>query len=60
MDPGAGVDLRKKLGDAVSQGEILYTVYADFPADFEFARRLIEKDDGYTIGVEGEITAPLR
>jgi thymidine phosphorylase len=51
MDKGAGVDLLKKLGDAVSKGEALYRVYAQFPADYEFARTLTkERGSGYTLG----------
>lgn len=50
MDKGAGVDLCKKLGDAVAKGEPLYRIHAEFPADFKFARQLCEKDSGYRIG----------
>lgn len=50
MDPGAGVDVHKKCGDPVRAGEPLYTIYADFPADFRFARERVRKGLGYTIG----------
>jgi len=50
MDKGAGVDLFKKLGDAVTEGESLYRIHAEFPSDFKFAQDLAGKDDGYTIG----------
>ncbi|HEC15694.1 MAG TPA: thymidine phosphorylase family protein [Sedimenticola sp.] len=50
MDKGAGVDLFKKLGDPVETGEPLYRIYADFPADYRFARELAEKDSGFRIG----------
>lgn len=50
MDKGAGVDLLKKLGDPVSEGEALYRIHAEFPSDFEFAQDLAAKGDGYTIG----------
>ena len=49
MDKGAGVDLHRKLGERVGKGEPLYTIYADFPADFRFATALAERDSGYTI-----------
>ncbi len=49
LDQGAGVDLLKKLGDAVAQGEPLYRVHAEFPADFRFARELSDQDSGYQI-----------
>ena len=35
---GAGVDLFRKLGDAVAAGDVLYRVHAGYPADLEFAR----------------------
>ena len=56
MDKGAGVDLFKKLGDAVAEGDPLYTVYAQFEADFYFARTLVDRNSGYRIGGAGEIS----
>jgi len=53
MDKGAGVDLHKKLGDPVSTGEPLYSIYAEFPADYDFAREAARKNSGYSIG-DGE------
>ncbi len=50
MGPGAGVDLLRKMGDAVEVGTPLYRVHAEVRAEFEFARRLCEQDDGYRIG----------
>ena len=50
MDKGAGVDLHKKLGDKIAVGEPLYSIYAEFPADFEFARELAEQNSGFTTG----------
>ncbi len=56
MDKGAGVDLFKKLGDPVKKGEPLYRVHAQFPADEQFARKLVaEKGSGYTIGRAEEV-----
>jgi thymidine phosphorylase len=49
MDPGAGVELNKKLGDPVQQGETLYAIYAQFPADFRFARAMAGQGPGYAI-----------
>ena len=49
MGKGAGVDLRKKLGEPVVAGEPLYRVHAEVRADFEFARNLSERDSGYRI-----------
>jgi thymidine phosphorylase len=53
LDKGAGVDLLKKLGDAVESGEALYRVHAQYPADYRFARDLTEDSSGYTIADEG-------
>ena len=55
MDKGAGVDLFKKLGDAVEKGEPLYRLYAEFPSDFKFAHGLCEQASGYTIGQQADI-----
>ena len=56
MDKHSGVDLNKKLGDAVSKGDVLYRIYAEFPADFKFAQTLAEEHNGYSIGVEDAVT----
>jgi thymidine phosphorylase len=55
MDKGAGVDLFKKLGDPVSTGDPLFRVHAEFEADFNFARALCERDNGYTFGTREQI-----
>ena len=55
MDVFAGVELFKKLGDPVKKGEPLYAMYADFEADFRFAKDRINKDIGYRIGTADEI-----
>ena len=48
--PGAGVDLLRKLGHAVSAGDLLYRVHASYPADLEFARQACARASGFTIG----------
>lgn len=50
MDKGAGLDLHHKLGDRVREGEPLYTIHAEFPADFNFSREAAGNDIGYHIG----------
>jgi thymidine phosphorylase len=50
ISPGAGVDLFRKLGDRVEQGQPLYRLYAEFPSNHEFARDFVAKGSGYTIG----------
>ncbi|QJD30361.1 thymidine phosphorylase family protein [Methylococcus geothermalis] len=47
---GAGVDLLHKLGDMVEEGQPLYRVYAEFPANFEFAHEFTRVRSGYRIG----------
>ena len=49
MDKGAGIELYKKFGDEVSEGEPLYRIYSEFNADFEFARQAASDDSGYRI-----------
>jgi thymidine phosphorylase len=47
MDKGAGIDLLKKAGEAVRQGEPLYRIYACMPSDYRFAVDLAAEDAGY-------------
>ena len=49
MAKGAGVDLQHKLGDTVTAGEPLYSIYAEFQADYRFAREAAEKASGVTV-----------
>lgn len=49
MDKGAGVDLYRKLGEVVREGDPLYAIHADFGADFRFAREAAAVDDGFII-----------
>jgi thymidine phosphorylase len=55
MGKGAGVDLYKKLGDAVEQGGALYRVYSAYSADQNFAQALCKEHCGFTIGRADEI-----
>jgi thymidine phosphorylase len=50
MEKGAGVSLFKKLGEAVTEGEPLYRVYSEHPAEFAFAKAHCGKSCGYQIG----------
>ena len=52
----AGVDIRRKLGERVKQGDTLYTIYAEFPSDLLFAVQQCEKGSGYLIGDESQIS----
>lgn len=46
---GAGLDLYKKEGDYVEEGDILFKVHAINAMDFAFANNEIEDYDGYAI-----------
>jgi len=50
MDKGAGVDLLRKVGDPVQQGEPLYAIHAEIDADFDFATETARQDSGFTVG----------
>ncbi len=52
----AGIDIRRKLGDRVKQGETLYAIYAEFPSDLLFAIQQCAKGNGYVIGDEAQIS----
>ena len=52
---GAGVDLLKKMGDAVKRGEPVYRVYAAFPSDLEFARQATVRSAGFDVGSRDQI-----
>ncbi len=52
---GAGVDLLCKLGQNVRAGEVLYRVYADYPADLAFARQACERASGFTLGLPEQV-----
>ncbi len=54
-DKGAGVDLFKKLGSRVDEGEPLYRIHAEFPSDFNFALKLCSDSNGYRLGSEEQI-----
>ena len=51
-DAGAGIDLFKKVGDPVQQGESLYRIHAAFAADFRFATELAAGGHGYQLTAE--------
>jgi thymidine phosphorylase len=51
----AGVDLLRKLGDSIQQGEPLYRVHAAYPSDLEFAAQLCRKASGYSLGQAHEV-----
>jgi len=55
----AGVDLLKKMGSSVKKGDVLYRIYAEFPADFKFAQNLAIQDNGYAIGSDEQILKSL-
>lgn len=52
---GAGVELNYKLGDVVEKGQPLYRVYAEYQANYSFAKEFTETRSGYLIGSERDI-----
>jgi thymidine phosphorylase len=52
---GAGVDLMRRVGDRVRKGEPLYRVFAEYPAERDFARARTEGGTGFTIGRERDV-----
>lgn len=49
-DKGAGIDLFKKVGDVVKEGEPLYRIHACFQTDFNFTTSFAQEANGYEIG----------
>jgi thymidine phosphorylase len=49
MDKGAGIDLLRKVGDRILQGDILYRIHAESSAGLAFARELAEASPAYTV-----------
>lgn len=46
---GSGIDLLKKVGDRVEQGEALYRIHSTNSTDFAFANSVVEGYNGYEI-----------
>jgi thymidine phosphorylase len=55
MDKAAGVDLRKKVGDTVKKGGVLYIIHATYATEFSFAREYATKHMGYTLGTAAQL-----
>lgn len=51
--PGAGLDLLKKVGDPVEQGETLYRIHSINSTDFAFANSMVDGNNGYEINTKG-------
>ncbi len=51
--PGAGLDLLKKVGDPVEQGETLYRIHSINSTDFAFANSMVDGNNGYEINSKG-------
>lgn len=50
---GAGLDLLKKVGDRVEQGETLYRIHSVNSSDFAFANSVVDGYTGYEISTKG-------
>lgn len=51
---GAGIDLLKKTGDHVEDGDVLFRVHAINSTDFAFVNSAIEDYDGYVVIAEDD------
>ena len=51
--------LTASTGNPIKKGDVLYRIYAEFPADFKFAQNLAAQDNGYAIGSEEQILKSL-
>jgi len=49
ISKGAGIDLLKKVGDAVTRGEPMYRIHATVETDFTFATDMAQEAHGYTV-----------
>ena len=49
QNPGAGLDLLKKVGDKVEQGETLFRIHSMNSIDFGYANTAVDGNNGYVI-----------
>ena len=49
QNPGAGLDLFKKVGDKVEQGETLFRIHSMNSIDFGYANTAVDGNNGYVI-----------
>lgn len=52
---GAGVDLLRKLGEPVAEGDALYRVHSGYSADLAFARQACARASAYSIGKADDV-----
>ena len=52
IDKFAGISLSKKVGEHVIKGDTLFTIYACFKSEFEFAKKLANEESVYSIKAE--------
>jgi thymidine phosphorylase len=50
VDAGAGIDLRRRKGDTVTAGDVLYRIHACESSGFDMAVEAAGTDSGYVIG----------
>ena len=49
QNPGDGLDLLKKVGDRVEQGETLFRIHSMNSTDFGYANSAVDGNNGYTV-----------
>ena len=49
QNPGVGLDLLKKVGDRVEQGETLFRIHSMNSTDFGYANSAVDGNNGYTV-----------
>ena len=52
IDKLAGIYLSKKVGDKITKGDTLFTIYACFKSDFGFAKQFADEEAVYNIKAE--------
>lgn len=54
LDRGAGLDLFKKVGDRVEQGEPLFRIYAAEQSHFELTTAAADEESGFVLGANSQ------
>ncbi len=55
LDKGAGIEVLKKIGDHVEEGEPLYRIFAFDESEYELTVSAAKENSGYTLGKPGSL-----